>query len=440
MVYDPLQADAFLKRLLESPGERQNVDYKSSARFDGKDDSSLKLLKHIQGMANSGGGYLVIGYTEGGDKPYEPDPHHTNEIASTYDTTTVSKAVNATVARGQSVELSVYPIELKSTGLVYPIIAVQPFKRQPVVCRSTKGGLREGAVYIRRPGAETSEASTPQDWESLIDRCVERRWDDFVEQHGEMLKAMAGTTPPQQSAQEKIEEWTNKMRQRAVVNEPWKYAKGYIEISRQLLGTARQWRPRELRDAARAAESFWTVVWKPQVVPGGIEDKDAPSGAYWFLSTDGSFYFLRLFQEDIQASRFMSRGRHPNQALWYDTCIWRIAEAMLHSAGLYRALRVGPEQPFVLSVKHHGLKGRELFWADSAHDSWITRGRVSSSKQHSWYKTLTQDQVTATKRELVREVATDILELFEFAELSEWAFDTVLNKFGRGPNDKPFSH
>ena len=216
MVYDPTQADAFRQRLLESPGERQEAEYKSSVPFDGESDFSLKLLKHIQGLVNSGGGSIIIGFTESGDKPYEPDPSHTDDIARTYDTTKITQAVNASVARGQSVELAVHPTELKSTSLVYPVITVQPFKRQPVVCRTTKGGiLRQGAVYVRRPGAETSEASTPQDWEDLINLCVDLRQDDLLQRFSALLDGRIGRAPPQPDAFEKLDEWTDKMRERA---------------------------------------------------------------------------------------------------------------------------------------------------------------------------------------------------------------------------------
>lgn len=217
---DPTLANAFRQRLLEFPAERQDVEYKSSEPFDGKSDFSLKLLKHIQAMANSGGGSIVIGFTEGGAKPYEPDPNHTDDLAKTYDPTAVSKAVNASVARGQSVELSVHPTALKVTGRVYPIITVQPFKDDPVVCRTDRGKiLRQGFVYVRRPGAETSEVSRPEDWKDLIDRCVERRQDEFLQRLSKMLDAMAGKAPPQQDALESLDEWTNQMRERTLGRE-----------------------------------------------------------------------------------------------------------------------------------------------------------------------------------------------------------------------------
>ena len=216
MVYDPTQADAFRRRLLESPAERQDVEYKSSLPFDGKSDFSLRILKHIQGMANSGGGSIIIGFTEDGDKPLEPDPKHTNEIASSYDTTKLSDAANASVFGDQPIELSVYHTELKSTGLIYPIITVQPFKRQPVVCsRNTPKALRQGAVYVRTPSAKTTELSRLDDWEDLVNRCVAVRQDEFLDRLGNLLGAMTGRAPPQEDAFDKLDDWTKKMRERA---------------------------------------------------------------------------------------------------------------------------------------------------------------------------------------------------------------------------------
>lgn len=215
---DPTLANAFRRRLLEFPAERQDVEYKSSEPFDGKSDFSLKLLKHIQGMANSGGGHIIIGITQERDKPYEPDPNHTSEAAHTYDQTKLSQAADASVARGQAVKLLVYPTEFGS--LVYPIITVQPFKRQPVVCRTTQGGiLREGAVYIRRSSAETVAVSTPQDWEDLINRCVELRHNELLQRFGALLDAKTGKAPPQQDALESLDEWTSKMRERTLGRE-----------------------------------------------------------------------------------------------------------------------------------------------------------------------------------------------------------------------------
>ncbi len=56
ITYERANAAAFRQRLLTHPGERQDVDYKSSVTFGTDDSFSLKLIRHIQGMANAGGG------------------------------------------------------------------------------------------------------------------------------------------------------------------------------------------------------------------------------------------------------------------------------------------------------------------------------------------------------------------------------------------------
>ena len=70
----------FRKSLLTSPGEHQHVEYKSAIPFDDDTAFGLRLIKHILGMANVGGGWLVIGYE---DETLQSDPNHSQEITAT---------------------------------------------------------------------------------------------------------------------------------------------------------------------------------------------------------------------------------------------------------------------------------------------------------------------------------------------------------------------
>ena len=54
MTYDPRYATTFRQRLLQYPAELENVDYKSSIKFGEDDEFTLKLIRHIFGMANVG--------------------------------------------------------------------------------------------------------------------------------------------------------------------------------------------------------------------------------------------------------------------------------------------------------------------------------------------------------------------------------------------------
>ena len=55
--------------LTSPPGERRDVEYKASVRFAPDSEFGLKLVKHILGMANIGGGWIVIGHEDGSLRP-----------------------------------------------------------------------------------------------------------------------------------------------------------------------------------------------------------------------------------------------------------------------------------------------------------------------------------------------------------------------------------
>lgn len=220
MAFEPADAAAFRQRLLTHPGERQDVDYKSSVAFGSDDSFSLKLIRHIQGMANAGGGWLVIGFLQTSEQNWGPDPAHTNGICSSYDPTLLTQQVDSSLMRGQRVRLIIHFEVHPSTGLQYPIIQVDGFERLPCICRTHKPDtgepiLRQGMVYLRRPGAETAPVSAPQDWEDLINRCVRLRRDDFLGEFRALFERMLSTSQPAPPAAEELSTWMSQMRDRA---------------------------------------------------------------------------------------------------------------------------------------------------------------------------------------------------------------------------------
>jgi hypothetical protein len=201
IVHAMWEHDASIYRaLLEAPGERQSVDYKRSMPFAPNDEFSLKLIRHIHGMANAGGGWIVIGYDEPEPGRLVPDPAHTDAICANYEVTELSRRADATVERGQQFKLTVRFELNPGTGLRYPIVRVEGFDRLPYICRSDLRAdpgdppiLRQGFIYLRRPRAETSPATSLADWEEIISRSVRLRRDEFVGELREMLERL--TTP-----------------------------------------------------------------------------------------------------------------------------------------------------------------------------------------------------------------------------------------------------
>ncbi len=215
---------------------------------------------------------------------------------------------------------------------------------------------------------------------------------------------------------------------------------GYVEVSHQLVQADREWNQHELLAAATAAQSGWAIGMvyagtdaapKP-AEEGAIEARIRhwnPQGQrdYWILGKGGEFYSANAFQEDFWEPQFGSSEGHPERMLWFDIRIWRIAEALLHSANLYKALRVKPDQSYSFSLDHHGLNGREFYASEPSYG--VRRGRVSSVDRTAWRRILTQDQIRASLRELVVEIADDLFVQFDYTQISSEGIVSVVDKY-----------
>ena len=218
---------------------------------------------------------------------------------------------------------------------------------------------------------------------------------------------------------------------------------GYVESGQRLLGVRdRSWNPHALRDAARRAElrnTGWAIglvfdggAEAPTPTEAGIEARVVRVGPtqwedYWRFERDGSYYVIRLFEEDFDEPTYGTSVGHPEKPLWLDLRIFRIAEMILHSASLYRALEVPPNEPYVLSVNHGGLRGRE-FWANSSR--WhLRRGRVAQVDESHWEGEVTQDYINTSLKEITHDVANELFGFFDFANVSRSAINQLVDKF-----------
>jgi predicted HTH transcriptional regulator len=209
-----------LRGLLTTPTERQDLDCKASKALVAGDEFALKLVKHILGFANAGGGYLLIGYKETESGPV-PDPDHSETICGSYDGTDLSKLVDANIERGgDPIRLTVHLPVNETTGLRHPVIEIEPFAHLPYVCRGTKPErepiLKQGMVYLRRHRAETSEVCTAADWELLINQCMSRRREEFVTEFTDLFQRMTKREPTPANNATELKRWNSEARARAV--------------------------------------------------------------------------------------------------------------------------------------------------------------------------------------------------------------------------------
>ena len=170
----------YLRDKLEYPAEAKDTDYKAAVKFDEKTDFAAKLVKHILGFANSGVGYIIIGYREQPDRSLAANPDITDEIAASYEVTRLCQHVEKYLVGQDRIEIKIYKEEFG--GVRYPIISIARFHEYPFVCTkdcvSMSNGktiLEAGQVYIRTEGARTLTVKAPSEWRQLI-REIIKAW------------------------------------------------------------------------------------------------------------------------------------------------------------------------------------------------------------------------------------------------------------------------
>jgi predicted HTH transcriptional regulator len=216
----------FLGSLVEYPEETTTAEYKSGIVFDSKNDFGAKLVKHIIGQANAGGGYIIIGFREGASGELAPDPSMNDDVSRSYETTRLSQAVDSFLASGQRIGLQVHKIE--SHSIVYPVISVQAFDDSPLFCRRDFKGqdekliLKEGAIYIRDIAAKTVVIAGPGQFKALLRVAVERRQSEVLGHFRSLLAEMGLSlptgiaAPPNVATEATFQEWLQEQRAAAL--------------------------------------------------------------------------------------------------------------------------------------------------------------------------------------------------------------------------------
>ena len=430
---------AFRRALLTLPGERQSVDYKAAVRFDSNTDFGLKLIRHVIGMANTGGGWIVIGYQ---DEVLQPDPALSPEIAATYDTTMLTQAVDRCTDGNQPIRLAVFMETHPQSQTIYPVVEVESFERMPFVCRSTISAvdssneiLRTGRVYIRRPGGATSEVQTLADWEELIRQCVSQRRDEFLTEFADLYRRMsAGNATPPKDVRAALEDWAVEKRNSLVASGAVTPGAGYLESAQMLLESpAIGWNLHDLRTAANSTKRHYQDLFSPQ--KDGIEIHiNGFSGLateYWHLSRHGQCYTFESFREDHGTPSFFSSTGHPSKSLWVDLAVHRIGDILLDSVAQYKALNIPPNAPYVISMIHAGLKGRTVYASSPRYQYYIANRHTSLEDLHECQREVTQDIVNSQLVELTHSIASELFALFNFASVSKELVAHLLQELQR---------
>ncbi len=150
--------------------ENQQIDFKAPQNWNliGR-PGRAKLARHAIAMANTLGGYVVIGVGEDANGIPNQYIGMTEEEASSFDPSAVGQALSSFADPPVSLDIVRPTID----GRQYVIIVVYPFTGMPHVCSNAcEQELQRGAFYIRTPDARSKVAVKASELHLLIQRCL----------------------------------------------------------------------------------------------------------------------------------------------------------------------------------------------------------------------------------------------------------------------------
>lgn len=150
--------------------ENQQIDFKAAQDWGLLTrPGRAKFARHAMALANTLGGYVVIGVGE--DSNGNPIDYQgmTPKQAASFDPSTVGQTINRYA--DPAVEFDIVRPEID--GKVYVVMVVYPFRNMPHVCGDVcDDELQRGVFYIRTPEARSRAAYRASELHPLIQRAL----------------------------------------------------------------------------------------------------------------------------------------------------------------------------------------------------------------------------------------------------------------------------
>lgn len=150
--------------------ENQQIDFKAAQNWNDLDKhGKAKFARHAMALANTQGGYIVVGVGE--DASGKPTLYTglTEAQANSFDPSTVGQTINRYADPAVSFDL----VKTQVDGKTYVIFVVYPFSNIPHVCvDSYDNELQRGVFYIRTPDASSRAAVRSSEVHAIIQRAL----------------------------------------------------------------------------------------------------------------------------------------------------------------------------------------------------------------------------------------------------------------------------
>jgi len=412
--------------------EARDLDYKAPAAWDGNDKKACcELVKDILAMANTVGGFLVVGVGEENGQ-YQWRGLDERQLAS-WDTT----QVNAFVQRYADPPINVGLRRPVCDGKQYVVLTVPRFQFLPHICQKDfPGVLSVPALYVRTANNESAPLRSVSDFNDIIEQAVRTRQDQMLEAMRAILRegSLSGEGP---NSEERFH--AQLARIETGLADPYP-EKGYEAFYFDAMYPARFEEDRfeiaALRQAAREASvSFrgWPFVFYHEghdnifVTNEGLRYESSwqtysPIRAssdrfdFWELTTAGLLVRKNLLWEE---ARYRAQGY---RIVDVESLVFHLAEAIDALVRYYTALGVTNEE-ITWRFSFEGTEGRVLQSVNSS--KLIRPGYIARVPSITYKRTHSLEDWRAGLREHIARASQSVFERFGWdhqgGPFAEWA-------------------
>jgi hypothetical protein len=358
--------------LVRSGGEDRDFDYKGPMAWDEKDKACISLVKDVLAMANTLGGFIIIGVSEGAAR-YVWDGL-TDDQAKTWDPTRFGNKVDAYADPPIGARLRKVTCDDKT----FVVISVPRFQGIPHICTKPydKDGdrvLTAPTLYVRTSNCESAPLADAAGFHLLIERAVRTRQDQMLEA---MRSVLTGASiVPAVADQKRFEEQISASLEE--VSDPFA-GKGYEAYFTDAMFPARfkvnRFDVEDLKRAAQAASinyGGWPFLFYQEDHPSvfvtndGLQMELAWQPFAAMGHTTDSYEFWRLRRSGLLLRRTLLGEEAKYKAQGFnivdpENIARHVAEAVDTVVRVYTSLGVTDEE-ITWRLAFSGAKDRELY-------------------------------------------------------------------------------
>ncbi len=425
-----------LDGLISEP--RETLDIEQKAWLDICDtEHRVTMAKEIIALANHGGGFIVIGFKELDDGSFEEDDDPPKDL-----TAWSQDAIQGIVARyiDPAIQCQVHHRASSPDRCRHPIIVVPGGHRSPV---RAKAGSPDGKklvphrIYIRRPGPNSEEPKTTEEWDRLLERCVQNRQAELIDAMRLIMAGVVpGAVPTAPTLNDNLKLFTDKAIKRwnSLTGALPKKAEprlehGYFDFAAAIDGNVSLRSLGDLKDLILTKvrnHSGWPPFvtinrspFDPYPMDGSVETWIGPEedGRYsttehydfWRIAPSGLFFIRAGHPEDR-----ISRGQPTGTKLDIVWPVIRLAETILEAMYLSQAIDADSAR-MIIKCTWTGLKSRELISMNPMRT--MLNGRTSSQESYEVSQSVDIDSISTSIPDIVYNMVSPMYELFDFFKL-----------------------